>query len=233
MMVVIDRIKCIVTLFLLFFWVGGTASYSKTIGYKKNKLYSLDLSPYYVTSIHFPDSLEVKRVYCGDPSSWEILHSNSKDNSIFIKPKRLGVESDLIVLAGNKDVFFKIKSAAALQRDPLLSVSLVFPSSQSNTKKRAVHSIHPYCFKGDESLRPRWMYDNGVYTYLSWPNNRSLPAIYRYNCNSKQRYVTNFRVNGRDFLLPKVSRSWLLKRGESQAVLTRARHDGNRSYCNG
>jgi type IV secretion system protein VirB9 len=193
------------------------ASSVQTWAYQPGRVYTLSLSPLYVTSLHFQGSKAIESIHCGDPSAWEILRSRVTKHSILIKPKLSHSETDLIVKVDKKTVLFKLQSVP--KRDsPLIYANLIFPSARHHQKENYYHG---YCFKGNELLRPVWMYDNGVSTYFSWKKNMPFPAVYRLSADCQQRYLTNFRVNKQVFLLPKVSQNWLLKRGKRQALLTR------------
>jgi type IV secretory pathway VirB9-like protein len=227
------KIKSGVLIISLFaFGMVEAESSIKTIYYQKGQVYALTFSQLYVTSIHFEGAESIKSVHCGDSSAWEVLQSKASKNSILIKPKTPNSDTDLIVRMNNQWVLFKIKSSHQKTATPLIFVHVFLPGNRSQGKKKKAY-YHPYCFQGDESLKPLWMYDDNSYTYFSWRPNNALPAIYRLSEDLKQSYITNFRIHDRIFLLPSISTRWLLKRGKQQAVLSRVSPLLDQRGCHG
>ena len=204
----------------------------QVIHYREGQVYTLNMSLLYVTSIHFQGTASITSVHCGDSSAWEVLESKVEKNSILIKPTIANSDTDLIVRMNNQTILFKIKSSSQKTMTPLIFVDVVIPN-HTGQDKETISSPRAYCFHGDESLRPLWMYDNGSYTYFSWPANTAFPAIYRLSNDLKQRYLTNFRVIKQTFLLPGMSEKWLLKRGPNEAVLSRSNDRRGFGDCDG
>jgi type IV secretory pathway VirB9-like protein len=201
--------------------------------YQANQVYHLYLSPLAVTSIHFQGAKQIQSMHCGDATAWDIHPSPVVDNSLLLKPIKLGSKTDLIVQVDNKPVLFRIESGRHLAENPLLLVNMQFLRHKRKRKQPVTTHYHAYCFKGSPSLKPQWMFDNGEYSYLAWSRNVAMPAIYRLADNGKQMYLTNFRIHKRVFLLPRLSRYWLLRRGKEQAVLSRMRYHRGRRVCDG
>jgi type IV secretion system protein VirB9 len=222
----------IIILFLSIFGVVKAEPSVQVIHSQEGQVYSLTMSLFYVTSIHFQGTAPITSIHCGDSSAWEVLRSKVEKNSILIKPLIANSETDLIVRMNNRTVLFKIKSSNQKTITPLIFVNVMMPSDSVQIEKMTLDSP-TYCFHGDESLRPLWMYDNGSYTYFSWPVNTAFPAVYRLSGDMKQSYLTNFRINKQTFLLPGISEKWLLKRGGKKAILSRSSYRRGFGDCHG
>jgi type IV secretion system protein VirB9 len=222
--------------FLLLLCVFARAAYSAEssvlqLTYHPGHPYRLILSPLYVTSVHFEGGHAIEHVYCGDGSAWEVSRSSVARNSLLIKPKIVGSKTDLLVRVDGKIVLFRVESSRQVSGQPLIFVNVQLPHLKRVLQHRSTY--HSYCFKGNESLRPVWMFDSGEFTYFSWPRNKSLPAIYRLSATGKKLYMTNFRIHNRIFLLPRISQRWLLRRGDDCAILQRVHYQNGRRICHG
>jgi type IV secretory pathway VirB9-like protein len=220
-------------------FIGIMASYSfadnssvLTTRYESDKLYTLQLSPLYVTSFHFQGTNKIENVYCGDSSSWEVLRSTAMPNVLLVKPKKINSKTDLIVQVDGKTVLFGLESVQNLVKMPIVSVNMDFSSNRIFKKQEMSRKDNSYSFFGDESLRPLWVFDNNQYTYIAWHENQAMPAIYKLGPN-KQLALTNFRIRGQFLLLPRLSACWLLKRGSIQAVIQQKSSVSTRSSCRG
>lgn len=223
--------RILVLLSLLAFQAISSAAVMALTNRYTGQVHDLTLSPFYVTSIHIASNQSIRSIHCGDPAAWEISRSAVAKNTILIKPKRQASTTNLLVYCGEKPVYFKIHATVTQSIDPLVLVNLRFLARKSLKKIKHQRAIHPYCFHGDESLRPLWMYDDGEYTYFSWPKQAALPAIYRISPDRKQSYISSYRIHHRIIWLPKANSQWVLKRGSRTAILLRLRYRNGRSYC--
>lgn len=89
--------------------------------------------------------------------------------------------------------------------------------AEAQTKKtgKQVKAIIPpqknysYFMKGDKSLAPDMMYDDGRFTYLRYSNAKSLPAVFRKT--SDKEYMVNMHIEGDAIVIHEVAPMFALR----------------------
>jgi type IV secretion system protein VirB9 len=83
-----------------------------------------------------------------------------------------------------------------------------------------------YWVKGEETLAPNRAYDDRRFTYLTFANNKDMPAIYIENPDGTESLV-NAHVEEDVIVLHKVARKFVLRKGKLVACVYNRSYDPN------
>ena len=76
-----------------------------------------------------------------------------------------------------------------------------------------VNSLYTIAFgKNSEELQPALVFDDGRFTYLRWPGNREIPAVFEIRADGSEM-VANTRMQGDLIVVDRVARAWMLRSG--------------------
>ena len=159
------------------------------------------------------------------------LTLGSERNSLSIKPRAAFVDSNFTIVTTER--YYHIRYTAALRRrheneqDAIYSLRFTYP--QDETQARVVESQRlsalltieagrgprnsDYWYCGSPSLRPVEASDNGVHTRLRFDERTEWPAVFVREEDGSESLV-NFSVRGRELLIHRVARKFVLRRGK-------------------
>ncbi|MFC7051031.1 P-type conjugative transfer protein VirB9 [Emcibacter nanhaiensis] len=75
-----------------------------------------------------------------------------------------------------------------------------------------------YRYKGDDTLLPDRIFDDGISTYLHWPREQTLPAIFLVDGRKKES-VINFAVQGDYVVLDRIAPVFVLRNGRDETYI--------------
>jgi type IV secretion system protein VirB9 len=122
--------------------------------------------------------------------------ANKRGDRLFVKPVQMGITTNMIVITDVRVYSFELAPLSAPGSDTAYSIRFRYPAPASSTAADAPASGH-YKLGGNAALRPTGMHDDGVHTYIEWPEDRALPAIYAIDGNGKEALVNGMMREGR------------------------------------
>ena len=202
----------------------------KKVLFRKNDVVLLAMSPFVVTQIAFGQGEKIQSIHCGDAAAWNIVVDNTSPNHLFIKPLLQKSDSDLIVLTNQHQYYFHLIVGAANHQmvHPMYAIQFVYAHSKGLDSFHTSHghvvsswgssSVNSnYSFSGDNSLKPKRVYDDGHFTYFQFRHNSLQPAIYAVRTVSGQQQVINSRVVGDDIVVLTTSPQFDLRYAKHKA----------------
>ena len=203
------------------------------------KLYAHHLFPTVVT---FAPYETIVFVNVGDTVAWKV---QSAHNRLIIKPVVLGknVHTNLhVITSANREYLFTlIGNYTTDPKDPRMVYKLKFSypeddaaklnatlekkkSEERETAAENTTSKDPslwnlnYSYKGDRSLLPTRVFDNGQFTYFEFPKEQSLPAIFYVYPTGKEALV-NYRVEGKYLVAERIGGQYTLRSDKQTACV--------------
>lgn len=67
-------------------------------------------------------------------------------------------------------------------------------------------------------LQPALAFDDGRFTYLQWPGNREIPAVFEIRADGTEM-AANTRMQGELLVLDRIARGWMLRSGAAVAAI--------------
>lgn len=205
----------------------------RTVPYNKANVVEIVAKPGVVTQIVFAKGEEYKAHAMGDSDAW---HIGYYENNFFIKPAQPLGTTNLSVITNKRNYVFKINfSDNASSRDDMYQVEFVYPDdeNQEDIQKAQQQEVETrldnaftkkvfnldYTMKGNRTIAPINVYDDGTFTYFKFSGNVDLPAIYQViadGTSNGQEMIVNRTVEGEGnniIVMHKVNYQWRLRLG--------------------
>jgi type IV secretion system protein VirB9 len=150
----------------------------QTIDYRRDQVVQIEGVPGYQVMIALAPDEQVQNVALGDSSAWQVVASAS-GNMLFVRPTQDGVSTNMTVITSARFYAFDLVPANG---SPPYEVRFRYPAEPeggaSAVAGTAAESSGLYRLKGTPSLWPVRMHDDGVKTYIDWPPDVALPAVF-------------------------------------------------------
>jgi type IV secretion system protein VirB9 len=141
-------------------------------------------SPGYQLMVELSPDEQVRSVALGDTGAWQVS-VNKGGNRLFLKPARTDVRTNMSVVTSVRTYNFDLYALAAPAPDMPYAVQFHYPAPKATATayeyvdvSAAARRLSKYRITGDQELRPGSVSDDGKQTYISWPKNAPIPAIY-------------------------------------------------------
>lgn len=171
----------------------------QTVDYRPEQVVLLEAAPGYQVTIELASDEHVENVALGDSGAWQVT-ANRRGDRIFIKPVRGDASTNMLVVTDTRTYNFQL--SALYQPGPATAWSVKFrypalttDAGAGNTPAEKV--VGRYKVRGSAELRPSGIHDDGVHTYVEWPEDRALPAIYAINDHGKETLINGMMRDGR------------------------------------
>jgi type IV secretion system protein VirB9 len=160
------------------------------------------------THIQFNNNEEIKQIAMGDRQAWNV---GTVGNHIFIKPVGDKATTNMTVVTNyrvyNFDLSAHWSKVKSRSNDMYFQINFKYPKEEaqialseaqrianqkaieSNLKKDAQPQNWNYWSKGSEIITPNKAFDDNRFTYLSFNNNKEMPAIYIVNDDNTESLI--------------------------------------------
>lgn len=200
--------------------------------------------------IQFSNSEVIKDIAVGDPSAWEII---PRINNLFIRPLAENPDANLTIITNKRTYHFSLFTAKRSKKDKTawqdsnLIFSLGFNYKDEEKEKdnalekakelkanftdaktkleKGITSVSniDYWIAGSQEISPTSVRDNGRFIYLTFSNNRDMPAIYSVDEFGEEALI-NANVKGNTIIIHRMVKLLRLRKGRYVACLV------NRSF---
>ncbi|SNU80191.1 TrbG [Neisseria zoodegmatis] len=181
----------------------------------------------------------------GDALAWKM---SVRGNNILFKPSEAKPATNMIVVSDKRTYVFDLKIATAKQ-PPTYVLRFRYPEDirrirEAQAGKRrtamvalaAAGGVRPtgksnvnYWGRGDKTLAPTALWDNGRFTYFRFDNGRVLPVIYRIN-NDGTESLADFHVEKDTVIVHETAAKFVLRSGKSVLGIENRSHDGTGTF---
>ncbi|NTE37662.1 TrbG/VirB9 family P-type conjugative transfer protein [Agrobacterium tumefaciens] len=188
------------------------------------------------TLIELSETEVIETVSAGDTKGWSIVPKKGS-RYLFIKPLERDAWTNVNVVT-NRRVYSMLLRATEDERDRAsFQVRFKYPEEDANTRLLALaqqSAANPdlsninegrlnydYAYRGDDSLRPRAVFDDGSKMFLEFSGD--IPAVFVVDEKGRESLV-NLRTQGRFTIIDKVGRQFTLRAdGKTLCLYNRAR----------
>lgn len=196
-------------------------------------------------TIAFGKDEAIENVAVGDSAKWQIT-PNKRADLLFVKPLEATARTNMTVVTNKHTYFFDLIAAPkaralymlrfTYKEEPVEDVPATGPSREErlaglDPAERGIVEGDPLSMpsdvsalnfawtrSGDASLQPTRIYDDGVSTFLVWPELKPVPAILVENEKGDEGPV-NYAVRGPTIVVAEVPDKIILRNGEAMAQL--------------
>jgi type IV secretion system protein VirB9 len=219
-----------------------------------NPLDVVKLSTFYGVSTHvqFGEGETIKDVAVGDDQAWNIA---PRGNHLFIKPKATKADTNVTVVTDKRTYQFALVVSprpvtdSTAWRDPNLTFSLSFRYPDEEAAKLAAKSKaealksrlgevkskladarkegqnFDYWVAGSQEISPTAARDDGRFIYLTFNNNRDMPAVYSVDADGNEALINTNVVDGNTIVVQRLVRQLKLRKGNAVACVVNKAFD--------
>jgi type IV secretion system protein VirB9 len=163
----------------------------QSIAYNPDHVVLLQGAPGYIITIEFGSDEQIENVAVGDSAAWQVT-PNRRGDYLFIKPVQFGVATNMTVVTTVRTYLFELAPISGPSPEMAFTVRFTFPGSQPESiadEAPTAELAGRYRLSGARTLRPSKIGDDGRHTYIEWPRDRALPAVYALNDQGQESLV--------------------------------------------
>lgn len=213
----------------------------RLVGYETDAVVTVHGQRGIQTMIQFASDERIENIAVGDSAVWQITPGKSGD-AIFVKPLVPSGTTNMTVVTNRRHYLFELRAgsrsgtAAYLLRfaypQPVqLAVESDSPAIEPAPAAEAepprpelpdpVLRRRDWVIKGDASLRPEAVFDDGLATYIAWPESRELPAVLARGGDGVEG-AANYVLRDGHLVIDGVEPSYTIQLGKARIVLTKS-----------
>ncbi|MER9580919.1 TrbG/VirB9 family P-type conjugative transfer protein [Mesorhizobium sp. M0276] len=204
----------------------------RTLPYSSEQVFLVTGTYGMVTTILFGADEEITQVVAGDTVSWQILTSANR-RSLTLKPMEKDAPTNLSVVTSKRTYSFDLRvNDTRSMHNQTYKLRFTYPEdaglrgtaemwkqAQDAQKNPNIQNIrrdkvnYDYGFKGGDSAKPLWVFDDGLKTFMKFTGD--VPAIFIVDRKRRESLV-NYRREADYIVIDIVSRQWTLRYGTEE-----------------
>jgi type IV secretion system protein VirB9 len=146
----------------------------QSVEFHEDQVVPVQVAPGYQLMVEFAADERIESVAVGDSGAWQVSPNHSGDR-IFIKPLQ-SLATNLTVITNARTYTFDLSPGGAA--GPYV-LRFTYPGANETAEADPAGEVEGrYRLSGARALRPSRISDDGVHTYIEWPRDRALPAVY-------------------------------------------------------
>lgn len=222
----------------------------RIVDYSANEVFKI--STFYGVSTHvqFAEGETYVDSSLGDSAAWKLARSG---NNFFVKPVAANANTNLTVITNKRVYQFilvvnrrSIRDTSAYA-DSNLIYSLRFHYPQDEANKNAINANKQalgenfavsrradngnqntdYWVAGTVEVSPTAARDDGRFIYLTFSNNRDMPAIYSVDTDGKEALINTNVIDGNTIVIQRMVPHLMLRKGKAVASVINKSFDPN------
>jgi type IV secretion system protein VirB9 len=177
---------------------GSGSPHLQFVDYGPDQVVSLQAAPGYQVTVELAPDERIENVAVGDSGAWQVT-ANHRGDRLFIKAVQPGITTNMVVVTDARVYSFDLVPLFSAQADMAYIVRFRYPSdkpSVSGPLTTAEIELGRYRVRGSDTLKPNTIHDDGVHTYIDWPADQPLPAIYAMNAQGQEMLVNGNMRDG-------------------------------------
>lgn len=206
---------------------GGGDPRVQSVTYDPQQTVQLSVAEGYQLTVELAAGEKIENIAVGDSASWQVT-PNRRGDHLFIKPVGRGGPTNMTVITDARSYSFELMPAYS-SFDAAFTVRFLYPQADVVGQTPPPAGVEGrYKLRGDRSVRPAAMSDDGVHTYLVFGADQALPAIYARDDDGAERPVEGAMRDGR-FVIDAVAPRLVFRRDKRRAEAIRTilrREDG-------
>lgn len=168
----------------------------QTVLYDPDQVVQLQAAPGYQVGIEFASDEQIENVAVGDSAAWQVT-PNRRGDHLFVKALSHGATTNMTVVTSARVYLFELAPLFD-GAQMAFTVRFRYPGSEAQSAAAPSASTQEYLYRvgGDRALRPSRISDDGTHTYIEWPEERALPAVYAVNEQGQETLVNGGMRDG-------------------------------------
>ncbi|MES1971179.1 MAG: TrbG/VirB9 family P-type conjugative transfer protein [Pseudomonadota bacterium] len=197
----------------------------QSVAYDTNQVVQLQVATGFQLTVEFAPDERIENVAIGDSGAWQVT-PNKRGDHLFIKAVQQGVTTNLTVVTDARSYSFELLPLYGPLPDMAYTVRFTYPAPAVATVADAPAAAAPgrYKLSGSRAIRPTEIDDDGLKTYIVWPPEKPLPAVFAIDEKGHEMLVDGAMRDGQyviDSVKPKLL--FRLDREVASAVRVKAK----------
>lgn len=151
----------------------------QTVEYRADQVVRLEAAPGYELTVSLSPDEQVETVAVGDSAAWQVTTNHGGDH-LFIKLAQGSGDTNMTVATNVRQYVFELTALTSPTEDMAYTVQFQYPppASAAFTPTTPTGVVGRYRVTGARAIRPSLISDDGNRTYIEWPKQAALPAVY-------------------------------------------------------
>ncbi|MGA9581100.1 MAG: TrbG/VirB9 family P-type conjugative transfer protein [Allosphingosinicella sp.] len=199
---------------------GGDPRF-QSVPYAPNQIVMLEGAPGYQVTLELSPDEKAETIALGDSAAWQVT-ANRRGDLLFIKAIS-GAATNMTVITNVRTYNFDL--SAGSPSSMAYTVRFTYPPPPAPPEEDLADPAAEgrYRLGGDKALRPSEISDDGVHTYIRWPKDRALPAVYAVTDGGQEMLVNGMMREDDLFVIDSVTRKLVFRIDGNTATATRQR----------
>jgi type IV secretion system protein VirB9 len=195
-------------------WSGGGDTRIQSIEYRNSQVVRIRAAPGYQVTIELAPDERIESIALGDSGAWQVT-ANKAANLLFVKPIQADVTTNMTVVTDVRTYNFDLTGVAEVSGDLPYAIRFTYPALTASGPPgmpgmppmpgmsggpQAASVVGTYRLRGHKSLRPDAISDDGTRTFIDWPADGPLPAVYSRDRDGRETLL-NGNVRGGLFVI--------------------------------
>ena len=182
----------------------------QTVDYRRDQVVQIEGAPGYQVLIALAPDEQIQNVALGDSGAWQAVASRG-GNMLFVRPTQNGVSTNMTVITSARFYAFDLVPANGA---PPYEVRFRYPAEPADGTPaglgEAAETVGMYRLSGTRSMWPVRMHDDGTKTYIDWPHDVALPAVFILDDHGRER-LANGNMRGDLYVIDSVHERLLFR----------------------
>ena len=150
----------------------------QVVDYDPAQVIQIQAAPGYQVTLEFGSDEQIENVAVGDSGAWQVS-ANRAGGHIFLKPLQ-PIATNMTVVTSQRVYAFELVPLPGPSPDMAYWVRFRYPGAAGPQQSASAELIVEgrYRLSGESSLRPSRISDDGQHTYIEFPRDAAIPAIY-------------------------------------------------------
>lgn len=151
----------------------------QSVEYDANQVVQIQAAPGYQVTLELGSDEQIENVAVGDSGAWQVTANRGGDR-LFVKPIQSGVTTNMTVVTNVRIYAFELVPLFGPAPDMAYTIRFRYPATAAALASAEAELIIEgrYRLSGERTLRPSRISDDGRHTYIEFPRDQAIPAIY-------------------------------------------------------
>lgn len=205
----------------------SSAQRVQAVLYDPDRAVELQVSSGYQLTVELGADEQIENIAVGDSSAWQIT-PNRRGDRFFVKLLQGGMPTNMTVVTNVRSYLFDLIPSGWPSPDMPYTIRFTYPPEVREAAADATTEIAAgYRIRGSRAVRPSRVTDDGVHTYVEFPAERPLPAIFAVDADG-QESIVNGGMRNRLFVIDSVAPRLVFRADRQSAYAERVKPEAPR-----
>jgi type IV secretion system protein VirB9 len=190
----------------------------QTVDYAPNQVVVLEVATGYQLTVELAPDEQIENVAVGDSGAWQVT-ANRRGDRLFIKPLQAGVTTNMTVITNARVYAMDLVPLYSPSPEMAYTVRYRYPeAAEEETAEASEPALEGrYRLSGARQLRPSRIGDDGTHTFIEWPAEATLPAVYGVDSAGNERLLNGMMRDDDVFVIDGVATNLIFRRDRQTA----------------